>query len=115
MEERTLSRTFRFADGILGPSTAFVKRNPAQTQRPLLPASEAEDEGVAVVADPRPAGGVAGALQDIEAKARGQQTVLVLGRYRQRRGELSTPPRRGSLRVWSSAPSMGRRAARLTT
>ena len=99
VEERTLSRTFRFADGILGPSTAFVKRNPEQTQRPLLPASEAEDEGVAVVADPRPAGGVARALQDIEAKARRQQTVLVLGRYRQRRGELPTPPRRGSLRV----------------
>ena len=36
VEERTLSRTFRFADGILGPSTAFVKRNPEQTQRPLL-------------------------------------------------------------------------------
>ena len=99
VEERTLSRTFRFADGILGPSTAFVKRNPEQTQRPLLPASEAEDEGVAVVADPSPAGGVARALQDMEAKGRGQQTVLVLGRYRQRRGELPTPPRRGSPRV----------------
>ena len=99
VEERTLSRTFRFADGILGPSTAFVKRNPEQTQRPLLPASEAEDEGVAVVADSSPGGGMARALQDIGAKARGQQTVLVLGRYRQRRGELLTPPRRGSLRV----------------
>ena len=99
VEERTLSRTFRFADGILGPSTAFVKRNPEQTQRPLLPASEAEDEGVAVVADPTPAGGVARALQDIEAKARGQQIVLVLGRYRQRRGELLTRPRRGQPRV----------------
>ena len=99
VEERTLSRTFRFADGILGPSTAFVKRNPEQTQRPLLPASEAEDEGVAVVADSSPGGGMARALQDIGAKARGQQTVLVLGRYRQRRGELSRSPRRGSLRV----------------
>ena len=99
VKERTLSRTFRFAEGILRPSTAFVKRNPEQTQRPLLPASEAEDEGVSVVADPSPAGGVARALQDIEAKARGQQTVLVLGRYRQRRGELPRSPRRGSLRV----------------
>ena len=99
VEERTLSRTFRFAGGILGPSTAFVKRNPEQTQRPLLPASEAEDEGVAVVADSNPAGGVARALQDIKAKARGQQNVLVLGRYRQRRSELPTPPRRGPLRV----------------
>ena len=99
VEERTLSQTFRFAEGILGPSTAFVKRNPEQTQRPLLPASEAEDEGVTVVADPSPAGGVARALQDIEAKARGQQTVLVLGRYRQRRGELLRSSRRGSPRV----------------
>ncbi len=99
VEERTLSQTFRFADGILRPSTAFVKRNQEQTQRPLLPASGAEDEGVAVVADSDPAGGVARALQDIGAKARGQQTVLVLGRYRQRRSELLTPQRRGSSRV----------------
>ena len=100
VEERTLSRTFRFGDGILGPSTAFVKRNPEQTQRPLLPASGAEDEGVAIVADSSPAGGTARALQDIEAKARGQpRTVLVLGRYRPRRGGPPTPPRRGSLRV----------------
>ena len=100
VEERTLSGTFRFGEGILRPSTAFVKRNPEQTQRPLLPASGAEDEGVAVVADPSPAGGVERALQDIEARARGQpRTVLTLGRYRQRRDELPTPPRKGSLRV----------------
>ncbi|MCY4529582.1 MAG: UvrD-helicase domain-containing protein [Chloroflexi bacterium] len=100
VEKRTLSRTFRFADGILGPSTAFVKRNPEQTQRPLLPASEAEDEGVAIVADSSPAGGMARALQDTEARAQGRQrTVLTLGRYRQRRGELPTPPRTGPLRV----------------
>ncbi len=100
VEERTLSRTFRFADGILGPSTAFVKRNPEQTQRPLLPASEAADEGIAVVTDSSPAGGMVRALQDIEARAQGQQrTVLTLGRYRQRRGELPTPPRTGPLRV----------------
>ena len=100
VEERTLSRTFRFADGILGPSTAFVKRNSEQTQRPLLPARGAEDEGIAIVADSSRAGGVARALQDIESKSRGQQrTVLTLGRYRQRRNELPAPPRRGSLRV----------------
>ena len=99
VEERTLSRTFRFAEGILHPSTAFVKRNAEQTQRPLQSASEAEDEGVVVVADPSPAGGVARALEDIEAKDRGQQTVLVLGRYRQRRGELPKSPWTGSLRM----------------
>ena len=102
LEERTLSRTFRFADGILDPSTAFVKRNPEQTQRPLLSASGAEDEGVAVVKDASPVGGAARALQDIKAKTQDQQrtvTVLVLGRYRQRQGGLPTLPRRGSLRV----------------
>ena len=100
LEERTLSRTFRFADGILGPSTAFVKRNPEQTQRPLLPASRAEDEGVVIVADSGPGGGAERALQDIEAKARGQpRTVLMLGRYHQRRNEPPMPPRRGSLSV----------------
>ena len=46
--------------------------------------------GVAVVADPSPAGGVARALQDIEAKARGQpRTVLVMG-------PLPSTPRRPS-------------------
>ena len=34
-----------FGDGILGPSTAFVKRNPEQTQRPLLPASGSRRRG----------------------------------------------------------------------
>ena len=102
LEERTLSRTFRFAAGILDPSTAFVKRNPEQTQRPLLSASGAEDEGVAVVADASPVGGVTQALQDIEVKERGQQrtvTVLVLGRYRHLEDAIPTPSRGGSLRV----------------
>ena len=99
VEERALSRTFRFADGILRPSTAFVKRNPEQTQRSLLPASGGEDEGVAIVADPDLAGGVAQALADIKAKARGQQTVLVLGRYHRSLDELPRFPRGASPRV----------------
>ncbi len=100
VEERTLSRTFRFADGILGPSTAFVKRNPEQTQRPLLPASGAGDEGVTIVADASPAGGVARALQDIEAKARGQpRSVLALGRYGNSREALQGVRTSRSLRV----------------
>ena len=100
VEGRTLSQTFRFADGILDPSTSFVKRNPEQSQRPMLTASGADDEGVAILADSSPAGGAARALQDIEVKARGQpRTVLVLGRYRQRRGGLPTPSLSGTLRV----------------
>ena len=100
VEERTLSRTFRFADGILGPSTEFVKRNPEQTQRPLLSASGAEDEGVTIVADASPAGGVARALQDIEARAQGEpRSVLALGRYRQGREVVQSIRRSRSLRV----------------
>ena len=34
---QNLTRTFRFGDGILGPSTAFVQRNPEQTQRAWRP------------------------------------------------------------------------------
>ena len=49
--ERTLSQTFRFADGILGPSTAFVQRNPEQTRRPLRAARDVEDRGITVVFD----------------------------------------------------------------
>ena len=100
VEERTLSQTFRFANGILDPSTEFVKRNPEQTQRSLFSASAAEDGGVTVVADSSSARGAVRALHDIEANAGGQRrSVLVLGRYRQRRGGLSIPARKRSLRV----------------
>ena len=100
VEERTLSRTFRFADGILGPSTEFVKRNPEQTQRPLLSASGADDEGVTIVADASVAGGVAMALQDIEARAKGQpRSVLALGRYQKSREAVQSVRRSRSLRV----------------
>ena len=41
---RDLTRTFRFGDGILEPSTAFVQRNPEQTQRALLAHLQDGDE-----------------------------------------------------------------------
>ena len=82
VRERTLSQTFRFGEGILAPSTAFVQRNPEQTQRPLRSAnSQLGDEGVIVVVDGDPARGLRRALQDIERAARGRASVLVLGRY----------------------------------
>ena len=102
VEERTLSRTFRFADGILRPSSAFVKRNREQTQRQLLSASEAEDEGIAIVFDSSPERGVRRALLDIEAKASGQQTVLVLGRYNRGLRALRGSLRKGSITAETS-------------
>ena len=86
VRQRTLSQTFRFADGILRPSTAFVQRNPEQTQRPLRSARHGDDDGVTIVADDDPGRGLFRALQDIRERtaAGGLDTpsVLVLGRYR---------------------------------
>ena len=50
IRQRTLSSTFRYRDGILGPSTTFIKQNPEQTQRPLRSNSSARDDGITVVA-----------------------------------------------------------------
>ncbi len=100
VRQLTLSRTFRFAKGILGPSTAFVRRNPEQTQRALLAASRAEDEGVTVIADHDPRRGLDWALRDIESRAGGRQrTVLVLARYRKSLEDCPAPARSGSLSV----------------
>ena len=84
VQEQTLTRTFRFRDGILDPSTAFVQRNPEQTRRPLQSASGAEDEGITIIADQCPEEGLKLALQDIETRTRGtgeRHSVLILGRY----------------------------------
>jgi len=81
VKKRTLSQTFRFGDGIGGPSTAFVRRNPEQTQRTLRPkiGNSVKDDGICVVAD----GDSRRALQDIKSKAGDKaRSVLVLGRYR---------------------------------
>ena len=81
VQERTLSRTFRFRNGILEPSTMFIKRNPEQTQRRLRSESGAEDGGITIVAYGNDEGSQ-WALQDIEAKAEDKaHSVLVLGRY----------------------------------
>ena len=98
--ERTLSQTFRFADGILGPSTAFVQRNPEQTRRPLRAARDVEDRGITVVFDADPAAGLRLALREIEVAAGGEScSVLVLGRYRDSQAALRESSWSRSLRV----------------
>ena len=99
--ERALSCTFRFARGIMEPSTAFVVRNPAQTQRTLRPAEGVRDGGVTVIASDDPARGLRDALrgiQECEGPSGAPVSVLVLGRYRRSRGALPSS-RRGRLRV----------------
>ena len=82
VQHTNLSRTWRFGKGILGPSSAFVQRNPEQTRRNLTPANVPEDRGITVVFDPNPASALQRALQDIQATVGEENaTVLVLGRY----------------------------------
>ena len=82
VQRMNLSRTWRFGNGILDPSSAFVQRNPEQTRRNLAPANVPEDRGITVVFDSNPAGALQRALRDIQAIAGGEDaSVLVLGRY----------------------------------
>ena len=102
VRHRALSQTFRFGDGILTPSTAFVRRNPIQTQRELRPAREVRDYGVIVVGAADPADGLKTAIEDIEAHLDPDPpalSVLVLGRYRHSRRAVSQLGRRATLEI----------------
>lgn len=92
VQERTLSKTFRFGNRILGPSTTFIKRNPEQTQRALEPATSVEDGGMTVVACKLHEVSLQWALKDIESKSERihpDPSILVLGRYNSSRPALS--------------------------
>ena len=100
VQERTLSQTFRFADGILNPSSEFIQRNTEQTQRPLRSESDGKDSGITVVFNGRPEEGLALALQEIEREAAAKrQTVLVLGRFNFSQDTLKTLQWDNSLQV----------------
>ncbi|MCY4654770.1 MAG: UvrD-helicase domain-containing protein [Dehalococcoidia bacterium] len=89
VQERTLSRTFRYGSGILDPSSAFIKRNPEQTQRPLRSVGSVDDNGITVVSARTPASGLRSALQDMRDHVKVDTgSVLVLGRYRRSREHL---------------------------
>ena len=88
VQERPLSRTWRFGAGVLEPSSSFVQRNPEQTRRALEPADVPQDHGVTVVSAANPSDGLLTSLNDLEALVDGRPTtVLMLGRYR-RTGDL---------------------------
>ncbi len=89
VRERALTQTFRFGPGVSEPSTAFIRRNPAQTQRNLRPAKHLPPAGtITVIKAGSPAVGLEQALREIaKLSARDPQapSVLVLGRYRDSR------------------------------
>lgn len=94
---RKLSLTFRFGNGVLKPSSAFIQRNPEQTQRLLRSARSCDDDGLTVVAvtsrepyGPR-RGGIINSegldraydvLADNIPRGSNRPSILVLGRYR---------------------------------
>ncbi len=93
-ERVNLSRTFRFGDGILDPSSAFVQRNPEQTKRSLSAHQQEGGEGITVIAANDQESGVNMALTMIrEANPEGKESVLVLGRFQSSRAALGN--RRG--------------------
>ena len=95
VQERTLSRTFRYGPRILQPTSTFVQRNPVQTQREVRSASQGPDEGITVipVASRHQREGIVQALKDIELRnirggsAEDRPSVLALGRYNRSRAD----------------------------
>ena len=84
-ERRALTRTFRFGEGIMGPSGRFIQQNPEQTKRELT--TEREGEGIIVMAAQDRQEGLNQAVQEILGKNPGRRpSILVLGRYRSRNG-----------------------------
>ena len=100
VQERTLSHTFRYGSGILDPSSAFVRRNPEQTQRPLQSLGSATDNGITVVSARTPVSGLRTALQDMRDHVKVDSgLVLALGRYRRSREHLPKDADDGSLSI----------------
>ena len=90
----SLTKTFRFGDGILGPSTRFVQQNPEQTKRSLEANTKGGDLGITVIPADLPETGLHQALREIEEIRDGnKESIMVLGRYRNSRSALG---RRGS-------------------
>lgn len=96
VQERPLSLTFRYGPRILAPTSAFVQRNPVQTQREVRSASKGPDEGITVIPVHRSVeAGIVQAIEDIELRSvrggsgtRHRPSVLALGRYNRSRAQV---------------------------
>ena len=85
----SLTKTFRFGDGILGPSTRFIQQNPEQTRRELEAHDPEAGLGITVIPADLPETGLHQALREIEEIRNGnKESILVLGRYRNSRSAL---------------------------
>ena len=102
--QRELSQTFRYGESIIGPSSTFIQRNPAQTRRTLKGRETSADDGVTIITATEQTDGVARALADIAARVPPQQeaSVLLLGRYRRSVNDLRLRSPRPGIRVQTS-------------
>ena len=98
VQHRELTETFRFGEGILAPSSAFVQRNPEQTQRAIRTVRPDRVEGITIVAVKGVERALHETFRDIQsrlgAKPAKEVSVLVLGRYRNSEQPLSAVGRR---------------------
>ncbi len=85
----SLTRTFRFGDGILAPSTEFIQQNPEQTRRSLTSHNPDQGEGIIAIPADLPETGLHQALKEIEdLRDEHSESIMVLGRYRSSRSIL---------------------------
>ena len=101
----SLTKTFRFGDGILRPSTVFVQQNPEQTKRRLEAHDPDKGQHIKVIVG-HPDTGLQQALRDIEElRNTPRESVMVLGRYRNSRSVLAREKSRMPNVVFSTAHS----------
>ena len=87
--KESLTRTFRFGDGILAPSTGFIQQNPEQTRRSLTSQNPDQGDGMIVIPADLPETGLHQALKEIEdLRDEHSESIMVLGRYRSSRSIL---------------------------
>ena len=90
----SLTKTFRFGDGILGPSTHFVQQNPEQTRRKLEAQDPEPGLGITVIPEDLPETGLHQALREIEGDQERRQRIHHGAGKIQEQPERPGPPRR---------------------
>lgn len=94
-----LTETFRFGEGIAGPSSGFIQKNPEQSQRELAAKEDAEPSSIRIIAEENPAEGVRRALAEILAQDGPRATVRVLDRYNAAAADMERETRGSGLTV----------------
>lgn len=87
-ENATLTQTFRSNRGITEPAHHFITKNPAQSQRSILPNKTVPDHGITVIYEDNQKEGIKKAIEEIQARGAHKKQILVLGRYRHTKADL---------------------------